>query len=71
MPRGKGASVRCVQLDATDRCRLFGRPERPTVCASLQPTAEMCGSSRQHAMVWLTRLERSTQPSSTQSLRNA
>ena len=32
MPRGKPAGVRCVQLDDEQRCRLFGRPERPAVC---------------------------------------
>lgn len=57
MPGGKPAGVRCVQLDDDDRCRLFGRPERPAVCASLQPAAEMCGSSRADALAWITRLE--------------
>jgi Fe-S-cluster containining protein len=41
MPRGKPAGTRCVQLDASLRCRLFGRPERPAVCGTLQPGAEM------------------------------
>jgi hypothetical protein len=62
MPQGKPAGVRCVQLDDDERCRLFGRPERPTVCASLQPHADMCGSQRSHAMQWLQRLEQATQP---------
>ena len=60
MPRGKPAGQRCVQLDASDRCRLFGRAERPAVCASLQPEPEMCGSSRAQAMLWLERLESAT-----------
>ena len=25
MPQGKPAGVRCVQLDADERCRLFGK----------------------------------------------
>ena len=62
MPGGKPAGVRCVQLDEAQRCRLFGRPERPAVCASLEPQPAMCGSSRAEAMAWLTRLERATQP---------
>lgn len=62
MPSGKAAGVRCIQLDEANRCRLFGRPERPAVCQSLKPTADMCGASRQHAMTWLARLERQTQP---------
>lgn len=56
----KPAGVRCVQLDEADRCRLFGRPERPAVCASLAPHADMCGSSREQAMRWLGWLERAT-----------
>ncbi len=62
MPLGKPAGVRCVQLDERQRCRLFGQAQRPTVCASLQPTAEMCGPSRQHAVAWLHQLERQTAP---------
>jgi Fe-S-cluster containining protein len=60
MPGGKPAGQRCVQLDERERCRLFGRPERPAVCTSLQPSLEMCGDSRVHAMAWLGRLERLT-----------
>jgi hypothetical protein len=62
MPGGKPAGVRCVQLDDDDRCRLFGRPERPAVCAALQPSADMCGATREHALRWLGQLERSTAP---------
>ncbi len=60
MPEGKPAGVRCVQLDDDHRCRIFGRPERPAVCGSLQPEAEMCGATRDHAMVYLATLERMT-----------
>lgn len=60
LPHGKPAGVPCVQLDAAGGCRLFGRPERPAVCASLQPSAEMCGASREQAMQWLAWLERET-----------
>jgi uncharacterized protein len=60
MPSGKPAGVRCVQLDPADRCRLFGRPERPPVCSSLRPEPAMCGSSRAVAMALISRLERQT-----------
>lgn len=60
MPNGKPAGVRCAQLDEANRCRLFGRPERPAVCASLRPEPAMCGDDRDHAMRWLTRLEAAT-----------
>jgi Fe-S-cluster containining protein len=62
MPHGKPAGVRCVQLDADERCRLFGSPLRPVVCASLQPAAAMCGTERGHALRWLARLEAATAP---------
>jgi hypothetical protein len=61
MAHGKPAGVRCVQLDDEDRCRLFGRLERPAVCSSLTPAAEMCGQSRSQAMAWLSALEGLTQ----------
>lgn len=62
MPGGKAAGVRCSQLDDANRCRLFGAPRRPAVCAALQPTEEMCGNSREHALAWLDALERQTAP---------
>jgi hypothetical protein len=60
--RPKPAGVPCVQLDAALQCRLFGRPERPAVCASLQPEALMCGADRTHALHGLMRLEDLTRP---------
>lgn len=62
LPQGKPAGVPCPHLDAELRCRLFGRPERPAVCGSLAPSHEMCGESREQAMVYLQRLEEATQP---------
>jgi len=62
MPNGKPAGIRCVQLDALNRCRIFGRPERPAVCGRLAPSHEMCGPSREAALSYLTRLEALTLP---------
>lgn len=62
MPRGKPAGVRCLHLDEALRCLLFGRPERPSFCAGLRPSREMCGEDRRHAITWLDRLERLTAP---------
>ncbi len=62
MPNGKPAGVRCVQLDEDNRCRVFGKPERPAFCGGLQPSVEMCGSVRGHAIAWLDALERATAP---------
>ncbi|MEH6416254.1 YkgJ family cysteine cluster protein [Pseudomonas sp. CGJS7] len=62
MPHGKPAGIPCVQLDDELRCRLFGKPERPAFCGSLQPQREMCGGDRDEAMAWLAELERATAP---------
>ena len=62
MPHGKPAGVRCVQLSADERCALFGRPERPAVCAGLRPSVEMCGSTREQAIHWLNELDLATRP---------
>jgi hypothetical protein len=62
MPQGKPAGMRCLQLLDDNRCAIFGKPERPAFCASLQPSLEMCGDSREHAMTWLATLERLTTP---------
>jgi Fe-S-cluster containining protein len=62
MPHGKPAGERCAQLDDANRCRIFGRPERPAFCGGLTPSAEMCGTGREHALLWLTRLEAATAP---------
>ncbi len=62
MPDGKPAGDRCIQLGEDNRCLIFGKPERPACCAGLQPSEEMCGSRREHAIVWLENLERATAP---------
>ena len=62
MADGKPAGVPCPQLDEQLRCRLFADPRRPAVCASLQPTLSMCGSSREQALTYLIQLEAATAP---------
>ena len=62
MPFGKPAGVRCAQLTADNRCSLFGKPERPAVCANLLPGEEMCGGDNHEAMQNLIRLELLTAP---------
>ena len=69
MPHGKPAGVRCVQLTDTNRCRLFGLPERPAVCCSLRPSQEMCGSSDEAAFIHLTLLEQATAPDACAAVR--
>ena len=62
MPQGKPAGVPCINLDAELRCKVFGRPERPGFCAGLQPSREMCGDTREQALLWLSQLESATCP---------
>ena len=61
-PKRKPAGVRCVQLTANNRCRLFGHTGRPAVCIRLHPSEEMCGQSAEEAMSYLAELERLTRP---------
>ena len=60
MPNGKPAGVRCVHLTDTNQCKLFGRPERPNVCADFAPSEDVCGNSRQEAMLLIEHLEKET-----------
>lgn len=62
MPNGKPAGVRCVQLSEDNRCMVFGKPERPATCIALRPSAEMCGTTMEEALVYLTWLEEVTAP---------
>jgi Fe-S-cluster containining protein len=62
MPDGKPAGIPCVNLDENFRCKIFNSPDRPAVCASLQPAADMCGSCQKDAIDYLSELERITSP---------
>src|SRR5437588_2924873 len=72
MPNGKPAGVRCIHLTWDNRCKLFGKPERPDVCTRLQPSEDMCGHWAREAFIRLASLERATRtPKETlQSFRN-
>jgi len=60
MPDGKPAGVRCIQLDSSNRCLLFGLPERPEICRRLRAEPLMCGTTRAEAMDLLIALEIAT-----------
>ncbi|MDX1995769.1 MAG: YkgJ family cysteine cluster protein [bacterium] len=62
MPNGKPAGVRCIQLTEDNRCKLFGHPDRPSVCVKLRPEVEMCGDNAEEAYAYLLRLETMTSP---------
>lgn len=58
----KPAGQPCTHLDDRLRCTIFGRSERPDCCSGLQPSPEMCGESREQALIWLANLEAATRP---------
>ena len=60
MPHGKPAGVRCIQLDIANRCKLFGKPERPEICRRLKAEIAMCGATRDEALHILGTLELAT-----------
>ena len=62
MPEGKPAGTRCIQLTDDNKCRLFGRSDRPMFCVSLKPSEEMCGENSAEAMTYLEYLEKATKP---------
>lgn len=61
-PNGKPAGEACPALDETLKCLLYGLPERPAVCSSLAPSAEMCGEDRVYALRFLEQLDQATRP---------
>src|SRR6185369_2122609 len=69
MENGKAAGVRCSQLTDDNRCRLFGRAERPAVCRRLRASEEMCGTSGDEALERLACWELLTRPETTSSRR--
>ncbi len=60
MPNGKAAGVKCVQLTSDNKCKLFGKKERPTICIKFKPSKEMCGKTVQEAYSYLEDLEKAT-----------
>ncbi|PTS84292.1 hypothetical protein DBR00_10225 [Pseudomonas sp. HMWF032] len=60
MPDGKPAGVRCAQLDSHNMCLIFGQPERPKVCSSFLADEEVCGHSREEAILLIGWWEQST-----------
>ena len=51
-----------MHLLADFKCGIFNDKTRPAFCASLKPSLEMCGETRNEAIIWLTQLEQLTQP---------
>ena len=57
MPDGKPAGVRCIHLSAGYRCMIYNHPDRPVVCGQFKADEEVCGTSREEAILLLGILE--------------
>jgi len=62
MPHGKAAGERCIHLDASLRCELFGDPRRPRFCTTFAAEPAVCGDNRLQALEILAELEVLTLP---------
>ena len=57
MPAGKPAGIPCIHLAKDFRCRIYHHPDKPEVCKGFLADPDVCGSSREEAMILLTSLE--------------
>ena len=62
MPAGKPAGVRCVHLDHSLRCELFGDPSRPALCGAFRAEPDICGDDRDQALQIIATLELASFP---------
>jgi len=57
MPDGKHAGVACIHLTDEYQCAIYNDPGRPKVCDQFNADPEICGVSREEALILLTALE--------------
>ena len=62
MPDGKPAGVPCVHLDEHMACRIFGDPRRPALCDEFKAEPDVCGDSREQALIIIEELELMSSP---------
>jgi len=60
MPVGKPAGMPCIHLSADYRCQIYDHPAKPAVCNNFQPDPDICGSTREEAMILIGALEASS-----------
>jgi len=58
MPEGKTAGMACIHLSETYSCLIYDHPERPEVCHKFKADPEVCGTSREEALILLGSLEK-------------
>lgn len=57
MPQGKPGGVPCIHLSEDYSCKIYGHPGRPRVCDDFKADPEICGTSREEALILLGKLE--------------
>jgi hypothetical protein len=57
MPLGKPGGVPCIHLSEDFSCLIYGQPGRPKVCDAFKADPEICGTSREEALMLLGKLE--------------
>ncbi len=57
IPHGKPVGVACIHLSEDFSCLIYGQPGRPRVCDAFKADAEVCGTSREEALILLAELE--------------
>ena len=54
---GKPGGVPCIHLSEDYSCKIYGQPDRPRVCDDFKADPEICGTSREEALILLGKLE--------------
>ena len=62
MPNGKPAGVHCFNLSDDNLCKIFDDPKRPQLCDDFKAGLDVCGTTREEALVLITVLEINTLP---------
>ncbi len=57
MPGGKPAGVCCIHLTSDWQCDIYNSPDRPDVCRNFMGDSEICGNSREEALLIMAELE--------------
>lgn len=63
MPDGKPAGVTCIHLSDEYQCLIYDHSDRPRVCNDFKADPDVCGTTREEAMILLGDLEQGTSAS--------
>ena len=62
MPNGKPGGVACIHLSEDFQCLIYDHPKRPSVCKNFKAELDICGTSREEALILLGKLEGGSTP---------